>query len=197
MIRLYGWVLVRVVPFMAPVVVENKAGRLPLPVIFVANHCSAVDPFLFGMLNVENAFVTTWPFKIPVYGIMMRMACYIDARAGWQDILQQGSRLLDSNCSLIIWPEGHRSLTGAIGRFRKGAFQLAVLAGRPIIPVCIKGSGQVLPPGKRLFNPGRIKMVLLPPVYPENSNDLGGDIEALMAKARQSIEDELTGRGII
>lgn len=194
LVRFYGWVLVRIVPFMAPVVVENKAGELPLPAIFVANHCSAIDPFLFGMLNVENAFVTTWPFKIPVYGAVMRMARYIDARVGWDQILSQGKRLLESNCSLTIWPEGHRSRTGEPGRFRKGAFQLAAISGRPVIPVCIKGSDRVLPPGKRMLNPGRVKVVLLRAIYPEKGEAVGIATEQLMEKARQTIEKE---RGVL
>jgi 1-acyl-sn-glycerol-3-phosphate acyltransferase len=61
-IRLYGWALVRVVPFMAPVTVENFSDGIKPPVIFVANHNSSIDPYLFGMLSFENAFVTSWPF---------------------------------------------------------------------------------------------------------------------------------------
>jgi hypothetical protein len=53
---------------MAPVTVESRTGKFPTQSILVPNHSSAIDPYLFGALPIENAFVTSWPFKIPVYG---------------------------------------------------------------------------------------------------------------------------------
>ncbi|MDH3394436.1 MAG: 1-acyl-sn-glycerol-3-phosphate acyltransferase, partial [Desulfobulbaceae bacterium] len=109
LIRLYGLVLVRLSALFVSVEVDNKAGSLPLPVVFVANHCSAIDPYLFGLIACENAFITSWPFKIPVQNLVMRMAGYIDARCGWDEIERQGRGLLEKGCSVTIWPEGHRS----------------------------------------------------------------------------------------
>lgn len=187
-IRFYGWVLVCIVPFMAPVTVESRTGKLLLPSILVANHNSAIDPYLFGALPIENAFVTLWPFKIPVYGSLMRLAGYINAGNGWDEVRRQGAELLRSGCSLTIWPEGHRSRDGRIGRFRKGAFLLALETGYPVIPVCILGSGQILPPGKRFFSPGRVRIILLDPVYPDGWGDQQQQAVALRDKARLVIE---------
>ena len=187
-IRFYGWVLVCVVPFMAPVTVESRTGKLPLPSILVANHNSAIDPYLFGALPIENAFVTSWPFKIPVYNLFMRLAGYINAGNGWDEVRRQGAELLRSGCSLTIWPEGHRSRDGRIRRFRKGAFLLAVETGYPVIPVCILGSRQILPPGKRFFSPGRIRIILLDPVYPDGQGGQQQQAVVLRDKARLIIE---------
>jgi 1-acyl-sn-glycerol-3-phosphate acyltransferase len=82
LIRLYGWLLVVAVPFWQPVRVVNKGGELPVPVIFVPNHISAIDPCVFGALAMENAIVTSWPFKIPGYSFFMRQATWMCARAG-------------------------------------------------------------------------------------------------------------------
>lgn len=187
-IRFYGWVLIRVVPFMAPVTVESRTGKLPLPSILVANHNSAIDPYLFGALPIENAFVTLWPFKIPVYGSLMRLAGYINAGNGWDELRRQGAKLLRSGSSLTIWPEGHRSRDGSIGRFKKGAFLLAAETGYPVTPVCILGSGHILPPGKRFFSPGRVRMILLDPVYPDRQGDQQQQAVVLRDKARLVIE---------
>jgi 1-acyl-sn-glycerol-3-phosphate acyltransferase len=73
---------------------------------------------------------------------------------------------LTRGCSLIIWPEGHRSRDGRLRRFKNGAFQLALATGRPIVPVCILGSRKMMPPGSRLLTPARIRMILLPPIMP-------------------------------
>jgi 1-acyl-sn-glycerol-3-phosphate acyltransferase len=187
-IRFYGWVLVCVVPFMAPVTVESRTGKFPTQSILVPNHSSAIDPYLFGALPIENAFVTSWPFKIPVYGSLMRLAGYINAGNGWDELRRQGAELLRSGCSLTIWPEEHRSRDGRIGRFKKGAFLLAVETGYPVIPVCILGARQILPPGKRFFSPGRVRMILLDPVYPHGQGDQQQQAVALRDKARLVIE---------
>lgn len=189
-IRFYGWVLVRVVPFMAPVVLEDRSGGFSKPVIFIPNHNSSIDPFLFGMLPMENAFVTSWPFRIPLYNLFMHLAGYINSTKGWQHVQKSGKELLNSGCSLIIWPEGHRSRNGRLGRFKKGAFQLALATGRQIVPVCIVGSQQVLPPGNLLLTPGRIRIILLPTITPTGNLENPEDIKALKDQTKKAIATE-------
>lgn len=190
-IRFYGWVLVCVVPFMAPVVIENKGEKFHFPVILVANHNSAIDPYLFGALPIENCFLTSWPFEIPVYGRFMRLAGYINTNNGWDEICAKGRELLDSGSSLTIWPEGHRSRDGQLGRFKKGAFALAVETGYPVVPVSILGSGAVLSPGKRFLSPGKVKLILHSPVYPDTHGDKQQIITALRDNVRHIIEKTL------
>ncbi|MEN8134610.1 MAG: lysophospholipid acyltransferase family protein [Thermodesulfobacteriota bacterium] len=190
-IRIYGWILIRVVPFMAPVVLDDRSGGFTKPVIFTPNHNSSIDPFLFAMLPLENAFVTSWPFKIPLYNFFMHLAGYINSTRGWQHVQKRGQELLKAGCSLIIWPEGHRSRTGQMGRFKKGAFKLALATGRQIVPVCIIGSQQVLPPGDIFLSPGRIKIILLPAITPVGTIDNQDDIKALQDKTKTCIAEEL------
>ena len=187
-IVVYGWILVTIVPFFAPVQVDSRTGKLPFPAIVVANHRSAVDPFLFGALLIDACFIATWPFKIPVYGILMRLAGYISANDGWEKVCQKSASVLESGTSLIIWPEGHRSRDGHLGRFRNGAFTLAVKTGFPILPVCILGSGEFLPPGKRLMVPNHIKLVLLDPLYPDIHANQEEEIIKLRKKAKEAIQ---------
>ena len=165
----YGWVLIRLVPFFAPVKIEYRTIRPTFPAIIVANHNSAVDPYLFGGFLKEISFVTTWPFKIPIYGFFMRLAKYIDANEGWENVCHKGEEVLRSGCSLIIWPEGHRSRDGRLSRFKNGAFVLAVESGYPVLPVCIIGSRRFLPPGERFMSPSQIRLIVLDPIYPETN----------------------------
>lgn len=187
-IVLYGWILVKLVPFMAPVKVESRTGKLPLPVIFVPNHNSAIDPYLFGALLTDACFITTWPFKIPIYSLFMRLARYINADEGWDKVCQESAAMLQSGASLIIWPEGHRSRDGLLGRFKNGAFALAVQTGYPLLPVCILGSGKFLPPGKRIISSSLVKMILLDPVYPDLQNDPELEIIKLRNTVREVID---------
>lgn len=190
-IRIYGWILIRVVPFMSPVVLEDRSGGFDKPVIFIPNHNSSVDPFLFGMLPVDNAFVTSWPFRIPFYNFFMHLAGYINSTKGWHHIRQRGKELLNADCSLIIWPEGHRSRTGCMGRFKKGAFQLAAETGRQIVPVCIVGSRQLMPPGQIFLTPARIKIILLPPLDPTTDTQNHDGIIALKERTKANIAEEM------
>ncbi len=190
-VRIYGWILVRWVPFMAPVTLVDKSNGFKTPAIFVANHNSAVDPYLFGMLPVENAFVTTWPFRIPLYQHIMRLAGYINADKGWDHVLSEAKRLMSQGCSIIIWPEGHRSRDGKLTRFRNGAFQLACQTGYPIVPVCISGSFRLFPPGKRLLTPSRITMRIMPPMRPKKTGDDPEVIHALKKAVHNVFSTEL------
>lgn len=186
-IRVYGWFLIRVIPFMAPAVLDDRSGGFAKPAIFVPNHCSSLDPYLFGLLPLDNAFVTSWPFHIPFYNFFMYLARYIDSTKGWPHVQEEGKKLLAQGCSLIIWPEGHRSRDGKLRRFKNGAFQLALATGRPIVPVCILGSREMLPPGSRLLNPARIRVVLLPPVMPIGDAGNPDDIKALKDQTKAAI----------
>ena len=195
-IRFYGWVLVCLVPFRAPVRVEYKSDNFMSPVIFVANHNSAIDPFLFGAVVTENAFVTSWPFKIPVYALFMRLAGYVNVEAGWDKVCRECKSLLEAGSSVTIWPEGHRSRDGSLGRFKNGAFALAVEGGYPIVPVCILGSGSVLPPGEIFLTPGRVKLIVLDPVDAGNSNQPPeARIKELRTRVYSVMERALTENG--
>ena len=202
-ICVYGWVLVKLVPFFAPVQVQSPTGKLPLPAIMVANHSSAIDPYLFGALLADACFFSTWAFKIPIYGNMMRFAGYVDANEGWDMVSRKGAAMLQSGTSLIIWPEGHRSRDGSLGRFKNGAFALAVQTGFPLLPICIIGAGKFMAPGKSILTPSRIKMILLDPIYPDSNNDPEQEIIKMRNTTRQVIlqalqdDDDQWGRGVV
>ncbi|CAG36586.1 lysophospholipid acyltransferase family protein [Desulfotalea psychrophila] len=193
-ICLYGWILVCKIPFWAPVEVIYRTKSLPPASIFVANHNSAIDPYLFGAIPVESGFVTSWPFKIPLYSFFMKIAGYANAEKGWAEILSKSQKMLDDGCYVTIWPEGHRSRNRQLARFKTGAFTLAQETNRPIIPVCILGSADILAPGKRLLSCGRVKLVVLEPVYPEKS---GGrdDVQRMRRYVQEQIETTLREYG--
>ena len=194
-IRFYGWVLVCLVPFGAPVRVEGDDKFLS-PVIFVANHNSAIDPYLFGAIITENAFVTSWPFKIPLYALLMNLAGYVNAGEGWDKVCTKCKKLLETGSSVTIWPEGHRSRDGRLGRFKNGAFALAIETGIPIVPVCILGSGTVLPPGKKFLIPGRVRLIVLDPVDVGDSNQSSEiRIKELRTRVYSAMEQILSEKG--
>ena len=119
------------------------------------------------------------------------MAEYIHSENGWDRIYEQSKQLFNSGCSIIVWPEGHRSKDGQVKRFKKGAFQIAIQSGRPIVPVCIIGSRKLLPPGKKLLSPSRLKMTVLPAIQIETDACSDEAVLLLRHKTREAIEKEL------
>ncbi len=194
-VRVYGWVLVRLIPFFAPAVLENRGAREPVTGIYVTNHNSAADPYCFGILPGEYAFLTSWPFGIPVYNWVMKQAEYLNTAWGWPTLLEHATRLLKNGCSLIIWPEGHRSRNGRLGNFANGAFRLACETGFPVVPVCITGTFRLMPPGSRLLTPSRIRLTVLPAHYPPKGPNQRQDVRKLKEAVRDAIKNELRRQG--
>ena len=86
----------------------------------------------------------------------------------------------------MIFPEGTRSPDKEIGFFKRGAFQLAIQADVPILPVLIDGTGGVLPKHGLIFDSGHHIMIrVLDPVQPasfdnNNPEDLALKLSSLM-----------------
>ena len=66
--------------------------------------------------------------------------------------------------SVVIAPEGTRSLTPRLGRFKKGAFHIAMQAGAPVVPVVFRNTYEVMRRGSLLFRPGTVDVCVLPPI---------------------------------
>ena len=161
-------------------------GHLPPespPVIIIANHQSVFDIFaLVGCLPVRFAWIAKNSlFRIPLFGAAMLKAGYIPIertnRENSHKSIGQASDSLKKH-SVVIFPEGTRSRSGAIGRFKRGASYLAAHTGVPIVPVTISGSWERMPPDKWLISPGTIRLQIDPPILTAD-------------KTRDQIDDDL------
>ena len=172
------------------------------PTIYVSNHQSTLDaPVMFkGLWPVRFRFVSKHTLKyVPVMGWYLILARYIfidrsNHRTAVQTLDAAGVRIR-AGTSIVVFPEGTRSETGAIGPFKKGPFALAVKAGVAICPVTIEGSGSVMPKNSWSINPGPVKMMIGPPIDPK---PYGNDREALARAVRDAIISQslqLGGKG--
>jgi 1-acyl-sn-glycerol-3-phosphate acyltransferase len=164
-----GWLLL-----MSPFVRFKREGfegsRQYPPAIIVINHFSFFDTYCMGLLPFSNiAFtVRSWPFRMFWYAPFMRLADYLDLETiGWDGARGEGSRILSGGCSLLFFPEGHRSRNGKVQRFYSGPFRLAVETGAPILPLCIAGTDVLLPPNRWWFLPATVQLRALPLVSPQ------------------------------
>ncbi|MFO7818096.1 MAG: lysophospholipid acyltransferase family protein [Desulfovibrionales bacterium] len=152
------------------------------PYIFVANHQSILDIYCFGAQPIwaVSMVVRGWPFRVPFLAPFMRMSGYLDADLDPETFLCRAGELLDSGISLLFFPEGTRKKEGMLAGFRTGAFQISQRTGVPVVPLCIKGTAGILPPGEKVFSPGRIGLNFLDPVHPQS---FGGEKRPARAMA--------------
>ena len=110
-----------------------------------------------------------------------------------KETLQKAETTLQNGMSLVVFPEGARTWTGAMRPFKRGAYQLAVEFSLPVAPLTIDGAFAVMPRTTYNFKPGKIILTIHPPIYPQENK--GHDIEDLMKKSYAVIESALPLKG--
>ena len=182
----------------------NVAGREHIDprrqYIFMVNHQSNIDiPVLVRSLA---GFQLRWIAKrellwIPFFGWAMWASKHIMLdRADPLDAVKSIERARDriaAGISVVVFPEGTRSRDGRLLRFKKGGFLLAVKANRPIVPVTIIGSRQLLSAGAWRLQRGTIDVIIGRPI--EIAGFRPGNLRHLSALVRQAIESHLSCLG--
>ena len=106
--------------------------------------------------------------KNPIFGPIFSAAgvVFVDRADSKRAIeaLKPAVDALKEGRSLVIAPEGTRSLTPRLGRFKKGAFHMAMQAGVPIVPVVFRNVLDAFPKDARIVRPATIEAIVLPPV---------------------------------
>lgn len=138
---------------MTPLWKFRTSGTLPAdmrhPYVVVSNHESFVDILLISHLPTEMKWMSKVEImKIPLVGWMMRWARDIPldrgSAASGAAALAACRERLDRHVSVMIFPEGTRSKTGDLRKFRAGAFNLAIDAQVPILPLAVYGTRDAL-----------------------------------------------------
>jgi 1-acyl-sn-glycerol-3-phosphate acyltransferase len=148
--------------------------RAPLdrkrPYVFMANHASMVDIWaMFIVLPVPFRFIAKKQLgKIPLFGWAMRAGRFIfidrqNALAARRSI-DEAARRIKAGQSVVIFPEGTRTRDGKLGGFKKGGFHLAIDSGVDIVPVAIRGTRALMPPGSPLIRAGKVEIQLGAPI---------------------------------
>ena len=130
------------------------------PYLFVCNHRSASDPFLMGALPYEMIqVVNIWPFRLPILGIVAKIAGYLSVRElSFEVFLAKTAKLLKEGVSIAVFPEGTRSRDNSVAQFYSAIFRVALETKIPIVPLCITGSENMPPVGSPYLRPGLIKI---------------------------------------
>ena len=162
------------------------------PVIYMGNHQGNFDihsltlaiPRTFSWIAKEELF------RVPVFGSAMKRAGYIpldrsDGRKALKSMRLAAERIAGGT-SVVIFPEGTRTLDGSLLPFKRGAFLLAARAGVPIVPFTINGSMERNPRNRIELYPGTISVSFGPPIQTTGVSEA-----ELMEQVRQAIAARL------
>jgi 1-acyl-sn-glycerol-3-phosphate acyltransferase len=186
----------------------DRIAHLDEPVIFVANHTSHVDaPLLLSVMperwrhrmfvaGAADYFFDT-RVKAVAFSFLLN-AVPVERQRVSRDSANRLGDLLRDGWSLLIFPEGGRSPDGWGQPHRAGAAWLAVRTRRPVVPVHIEGTRQILPRGSVRLRPGRTHVSFGRPFRPAPDTDprvLATDLErAVAALADEQTTDWWTAR---
>ena len=142
------------------------------PAVFVFNHQSKADVIIIAKLlrrDIAGVGKKEIRKETPVLGKVLELGglVFID-RADGKSAINAMKPLIDvirsEGKSVVLAPEGTRTISPAMAPFKKGAFHLAMQAGVPVVPIVIYNSGDVAPKGDFVLRPATVKVEALPPV---------------------------------
>lgn len=162
--------------------------------LIASNHQAMLDiallyavPALFKWVSKKEVY------KIPMFGwlLFFHQDITIDrgSTSSTKKMINDCIACLKKGISVMIFPEGTRSKTGSIGKFKEGAFLTAKMAKADILPVVIDGTGKVMSssflPYKQTFF-----VHILPPIsYEEYKTEKVG---ILSEQVEQMMKTELS-----
>lgn len=125
--------------------VEIK-GRLDESGILIANHLSYLDGvLLFLFLRPKPVFVVAADiFKNPFFRWALGAADCLAVNPKNPSFLKEALHMLAQNRSIVIFPEGRRSVTGSLMKVYRGPAFLAQKSQKPLIPVRLDGTGDFI-----------------------------------------------------
>lgn len=163
--------------------------------VFVANHQGAYDIFLtYGFLNHNIIWMQKHSLRnIPLVGYASKMAGHVFVNNSSPTTraitLKEAISKVKGGVSIIIFPEGARTLTGKMKQFKKGAYYIALEEKLPIVPITINGPFDVLKRGTFNLKPGKLELVIHEPISTEGVSE--EDIPELINKTKEIIYSEL------
>lgn len=162
--------------------------------VFVANHQGAYDIFsIYGYLGHNFRWMMKKSLeKIPLVGYSCKVSGHImvdrSSAGAVRRTIETAEKQLAGGMSVVVFPEGARTLDGHIHSFKKGAYFLATEFNLPVVPITIDGSYQVMKRTARLPRPGHITLTIHEPIIPDVQ---GHNLPDLMERSRAAIASSL------
>ena len=140
------------------------------PAVFIFNHQSGIDMLLLcrllrrDIVGVAKQEVRRNPIFGPAFALAGTVFIDRSSRGQAAEAMRPAIDALRAGLSVVIAPEGTRSATPRLGRFKKGAFHLAMQAGVPIVPIVFRNALDALPKHALFVRPATVDVVVHPPI---------------------------------
>ena len=140
--------------------------------VFLANHQSLFDiPLLLSTVPGQVRMMAKRSlFRVPVFGWALAAGGFIPIDRGDRSTARQSFASAMSHIrggtSILLFPEGTRSLSPTLLPFERGGFLIALKSGLPIVPVGIRGTREVQRRGVWTINPGPVSIHYGTPIDP-------------------------------
>jgi len=185
MLTCQSYCLTNLMPFWKINIAGREKALKNTPYIIISNHQSILDILIINCLWYRFKWVSKIEnIKVPVLGWYIRMAGYITVNRGDKDskdnMMERSYNYLERGISVMMFPEGTRSVNGKIGFFKRGAFEMAINASIPILPILVDGTGGILPKHGLIFSTGnKIRIRVFDPVQPDSFDTNQPDVLSL------------------
>ena len=154
------------------IVIEGQDNIPQGACLFAPNHQSFLDPFYLASAMDGDRYRNTFFYTISKF-----------INGGLRQSLALLQKALEEGKSVVVFPEGTRSMDGSMGEFKTSFAQLALDVHTPIVPVAIDGAFDVLPRNKRMPSFGKMVSIrFLPPIVPQ-ANDTSKSLTDRMKEA--------------
>ena len=141
------------------------------PHLFMANHSSFFDFFILAayLPGFSRGLEAAEHFSWPVWGLFLRKVGMLpadrsSAAASMRSMKHAAEKIREEGMSILILPEGTRTLTGRMLPFKRLPFYIAKEAGCDIVPIGIKGTFRIKNKSSWLIRPGRADIIFGDPV---------------------------------
>ena len=155
------------------------------PLIVMYNHKSMFDIFSFAsfMKYDWRAMMKKELLKVPFFGQTVKiMDHYFVSRDGSFDDRREVVKMLKKikkGKIVFIAPEGTRNPNPGLIDFKNGGFYIAKKTNTNIVPMIIRGSGEIVRKGSLLIKPGKIEIEILPEIHVDSYEDKKESIDQL------------------
>ena len=163
--------------------------------VMVLNHNSGVDIFAAYKIPLNFRWVSKREvFRVPFMGPLLTIHGDIPIERGnpteaMTKVLSLGKLWLNRGASVAIFPEGTRSKTGEINRFKMGAFNLAKEAEVEILPIVMTGTNKMFRKGWVMNWTNHVAIRVLKPIPVEQV--VATDVKDMAQQVRESMVEAL------
>jgi len=163
-------------------------GQLPKNEFFVimANHVSFLDVFAIPTVlsSKFSAVAASINFKIPLYSLFLRKLRVVPINRSNKEkaiaSINQAQEVLKDGYHIVVLPEGTRTISGSLGKLKKGGFHLAKNTNSRILPIITKGLFEIKPKNRWYIKPGKIEIYICDPINTKNK-----EIDILLDEAKK------------